>query len=299
MEIHQLEYVVAVANHRQFTKAAEEICLSQSSLSQQIIKLEEELEVRLFDRTTRSVRLTPAGKEFLLYAKRILSEVKQARKTMLQYTDLERGHIVLGTLPIIGQLGFTSLIASFQRKYPGINIEIREGGSEDLLEWLLLAEIEVALLTPPDRLKSEENLEFHLLLEDEIVLITSLSHRLANSDKINLADAATENFLFMNYHSGMRKISKLACNLAGFEPKIIYESSQVETICGLVEENIGVALLTSRVAASYKHYKIHVVHLNRAYMRKTALALPKTQFISKAVDAFRDFTLDWIPNIKN
>ena len=94
MEIHQLEYVLAVATYNSFTRAAESQNVSQSSLSQQIRKLEDELGVNLFARTTRSVQLTPAGAEFITYAKRILSEIDKARQSILEYTSYERATLL-------------------------------------------------------------------------------------------------------------------------------------------------------------------------------------------------------------
>ena len=102
MEIHQLEYMVAVAKFQSFTRAAAEINISQSSLSQQIRKLEEELGIKLFDRTTRTVRLTNAGSAFLAHAQQILLEINKSKSTIQQYLSVSRGQIKLGLCPLSG-----------------------------------------------------------------------------------------------------------------------------------------------------------------------------------------------------
>ena len=118
MEMHQLEYVLAVAKYNNFTRAAEEIRTSQSSLSQQIGKLENELGISLFMRTTRSVQLTPAGAEFVTHAKRIMAEVAKARLCINEYVSIEKGNLTLGVIAVVGHSNIPKLIVSFQNNFP-------------------------------------------------------------------------------------------------------------------------------------------------------------------------------------
>lgn len=297
MEIHQLQYIVAVAKHQNFTRAADEICLSQSSLSQQVGKLEEELGVRLFDRTTRSVALTPAGREFVAFSKRILAEIERSRQCMEKYVTLERGQIIIGALPIIGQLGLISLIAEFQNAYPGIQLEIREAGSRDLLDWLNSAEIDVAFLTPPDNLP--DDIETYPLLEDDLVLVTAKNHPLAGREVISLNEVAEERFISLNQHSGMYNVFLDACHKSGFNPNIAYTTSQVDTTFGLVAEGLGVAILSWRIARSSSlQDRLSIIKLDNKYTRVTALAVPKHPYVSPTIAAFREFTLNWVEKNK-
>ncbi|BCJ85684.1 LysR family transcriptional regulator [Effusibacillus dendaii] len=294
MELHQLQYVLSVEKFKSFSQAADEINMSQSTLSQQIKKLEDELGTKIFERTTRSVLLTPAGLEFIVYAKRILGEVERARLAMLEYNSLKRGSIVIGTIPIIGYLGLTSLIASFQKMYPGIQIQFREAGSDVLIKLLLSSEIDVAVLTYPHSQNYESAIDFYPLFDDEVVLITNVSHPLAKRKQIDLAEASKENFIFIKSSYGMRQICLQACREAGFEPNITYESSHVETICGLVEDGLGVALLTSRVVEYVSRPYLARIRLKKSNKRTTAIAIHRDPHPSITVVAFRDFTLKWI-----
>lgn len=294
MEIHQLEYILAVEKYKSFSLAADEICLSQSTLSHSVRKLEEELGVKIFERTTRSVQPTPAGAQFLIFAKRILGEIKRARQVMLEYNNLERGNIVIGTIPNIGYLGLTGLIASFQKAYPGIHLEIRDGNSDELIKWLQTAEIDAALLTHIYNEQVERAIDFYPLMSDEVVLITHHAHPLAKKKKMDLSEASKEKFLSIKPRYGMRSLCEQACYEAGFEPNILYESSQVETICGLVAEGLGVALLTSRVVKFMRRSGIAVIRLDKKIKRTTAIAIPRAPDLDSIVVAFRDFTLQWI-----
>ena len=126
MDIYQLEYVLAVAKYRNFTRASEELNISQSSLSQQIAKLEDELGVRLFERTTRSVYPSPAGIDFIKHATKIMDECNLAKQTVKKYISAELGKIIIGYIPIIGVYGIPSLITSFQERYLKIKVEFLE-----------------------------------------------------------------------------------------------------------------------------------------------------------------------------
>ena len=118
MDLQQMEYVLAVAKYRNFTLAAESCFISQSSLSLQISKLEKELGVRLFDRTTRSIRITQAGQAFVQQAAEILQGSDRLRQTMSDYSGLLRGTINIGAITALEKIGFSDLIADFYARYP-------------------------------------------------------------------------------------------------------------------------------------------------------------------------------------
>jgi len=292
MEIHQLEYVLAVVKHHHFSQAAESICICQSTLSHQINKLEGELGVRLFDRTTRRVNLTPAGKEFAAHAANIIAELQLTKYHMQQYVVLEQGKIKIGAIPILGMLGLTSIIAAFQKSHPDVHLEILEDASNKVLETLLTAEIDVAFLTPPQNYAQYTNIQFYPLISDKLVVIVNQDHPIAKKRTIDLATLKDERYICMKLNYGMRRISINACHNAGFNPNIVYETSQVETISSLVGEGLGIALLTSRVAMAVQNPSISIVNLYNAPKRVTALAILQQDHLSPVVTAFRKFTLD-------
>lgn len=136
MEIHQLEYFLAVSTCMSFSTASMEINVSQSTLSHQIRKLEDELGVKLFIREPRSVRLSPAGEEFLEHTRKILAAIKTSQEAMQQYTNYIKGHLSIGAIPTIAYLGFNRIITKFIQSYPGISVEIHEANTDDLLQWM-------------------------------------------------------------------------------------------------------------------------------------------------------------------
>lgn len=292
MDIFQIEYVLAVARCQHFTHAADDICVSQSALSHQISKLEEELGVQLFKRTTRAVCLTPAGKEFVENATRIMADINKTKHAMRKYALAERGEIIIGAIPTIGLLGLTADIASFQSIYPNLRLIIQEDFSGRLLDMLLNAEVDVALMTPPPNNEEYPSLNFYPLINDEIVLAIHPEHPLAKKATIELSETKDEKYIFMKPNNGLRAITLDACHNAGFEPNIVYQSSQVETVLALVASGMGITLITSRIANFLKNLSYKIVRINNAPKRVTALAIPQHNDHSPATKIFCSFMLE-------
>jgi LysR family transcriptional regulator, transcription activator of glutamate synthase operon len=289
MEIHQLEYVIALSKYMKFSLAADEISVSQSTLSDQIKKLENELGVQLFIRTTRKVQLTPAGEDFLHYAKRIILELENARSCMFEYSNLLKGKIRIGALSTITYLGITSVIANFQRDYPGFEMELVEENSDTLLKKLSLSDIDVAFVSYP--FSANYDFDFYPLINDRLVLLVSSTHPLAERKEVDLSELSGEKFLMIQASTGLQNSLIQLCRDAGFEPSIIFKSSHVETIKGMIEEGIGITLFANRIASSISSQKTSIVEINQPVKRVTGLAISKNNKLL-STKTFRDYVLN-------
>ncbi|MBX5437639.1 MAG: LysR family transcriptional regulator [Alicyclobacillaceae bacterium] len=287
MELHQLEYFLAVEKARSFSAAAQEICVSQSTLSQQIRKLEETLGVRLLIRGSRGVRLTPAGEEFALYARRITCEIHRAREAMQQYTSFVKGNLRIGMVSICGHLGMHKPITAFMKAYPGITLEVREANTDELVDMLLDRRIHVAFMTSP--FISNGSIEFHPLLEDDILVLLPSSHPLAVCEEIDLCDLAHDRFLMIRSSTGLRNALVQACVSCGFEPNIVLETSHAETLQSFVEEGLGVAFIGRRVASRVAAGRTRAVQVRPRLRRQSGLGLLNPS--ASAARLFRDFIL--------
>lgn len=295
MELHQLKYAVIVAKYQNFTRASEELCLSQPSLSQQITKLEEELGVKLFERNTRNVVITSAGRTFIEQAKHVLGEIEDIKHSMQEHMALLKGQFSIGAIPVVGKLKLSTLITAFQKKHPRLDIHISEGGSLVLFEQLCLANLDAAILTPP--LEQDTSMvDFYPLIQDELVLVVSAEHPLASRSMVDFADTAQEKFICPNSTTGAYGILLQACRNAGFEPKQACECSQVDTVMSLVSDGVGIACFSSRVANAYADPGIRIVRLANAPSKSIFLATLKRNTKAPAVTAFRDFASEWIRN---
>lgn len=289
MELHQLEYVLAVEKHLHFSAAAEEINVTQPTLSHQIKRLEEEMGVQLFIRTTRSIQLTPAGREFVAYAKKILQEVENAKNAMIEYSQLKRGYLKVGAIPNLIYMGVIKLIADFQKKYPGIQIKLYEDNSDDLLKMMQANELDVAFITYPYISKTE--LDFYPLIYDDLVLVVSRNHPLANRDIVKVSELAEEKFLMVASTTGLRQSLIQLCREAGFEPNIIFETAHVETITGLVNEGIGITLFARRIAEGLASKHNRIIKLDTSLKRVTGLAVSRSSNLL-ATRTFKEFVLN-------
>lgn len=144
MELRQLVYAEAVARHRHFTRAAEELHVAQSALSHQIRRLEAELGTELFERTSRRVVPTEAGEAVAARARRVLAEVDGVRGELDELQGLVRGRVAIGALLPAGGIEVTTVLANFTHAYPGIEVALREGTAADMLEMLESDELDVA-----------------------------------------------------------------------------------------------------------------------------------------------------------
>lgn len=286
MDINQLQYVVEVANHRNFTRAAEESFVAQSSLSRQILDLENELGVKLFDRTTRSVCPTAAGSEFLVYARHILAEIETARQCMQAHIGLTKGTINIGAITTLESIGFVSLITSFHNMYPGLYLNIIQNGSHRLTEMLRTSEINVAILTPPANKVIDDDIEFHLLAEDEFALVTSNFHPFAAKGTIDLSELYNENFIFPSPDQSIYNIYLQACLDAGFTPKIVCQSSHSETSLALVGVGMGVGFFPLDTVRCNTQHEISIVRLANPIIKHISLATLKRSAQSPPVAAF-------------
>ncbi|BCJ86789.1 LysR family transcriptional regulator [Effusibacillus dendaii] len=176
MEFRQLQYVLKVAEERSFSRAAEKLHITQPSLSQQILKLEQQLGVKLFDRTGSPLELTHAGERFIATASRILDLTEQLRREMEDEANLKKGRLVIGSLPITGAHMLPPVLPIFQKRFPGIEIVLVEDTTANLEELTVKGKTDLTLLTLP---LQEPELAFEPILKEKILLAVPPTHRLA------------------------------------------------------------------------------------------------------------------------
>lgn len=291
MQLHQLEYVLAVARHHSFTRAAEEIKIAQSSLSQQVSNLEKELGVDLFVRTTRSVYLSSVGEDFVEHAIRIMSEVHSAQLCIQEYVSIDKGHLTVGLIPVVAHYPVPKLLADFNREFPGVKLSLIENQDDELLDLLSSSKLDAAIVQQADL---NAPFQFFPLYVDEMVLLTSNRHPLAFRKSVDLKELKNEKFIVTPTTSGHHHDFEKACHSIDFEPNIIMTCSSVKTIMGLTSEGIGISVLSSKVAKGMGESDLAILKLTPKIERKIHLAIPKCVNISPTLKVFVKFTSQWI-----
>ncbi len=247
MEMHQLRYVVAVARAGNFSRAAEQCHVSQPSLSQQIIKLEEELGERLFDRMKREAKLTPHGEAFLPRALKILEEVDLAKREAVDAQELLRGRLVVGVLPTIAPYLLPGLLVAFAKKFPGVEIVVHEDTTAHLLKLAQACEIDFALASRPIQ---NERMEIKDLFTEELRLALPHGHRLTRKRSVRLADLEQEPFIVMKEGHCLGDQVLNFCERRDLKPTVTFRSAQLETIQALVCSGVGISLVPAMAARS-------------------------------------------------
>jgi LysR family transcriptional regulator, hydrogen peroxide-inducible genes activator len=240
MEFHQLRYACAVAETGSFSRAAERCQIAQPSLSQQVLKLEEELGARLFDRLGRGVHLTESGRAFLPHARAILEHVEIARASCASKNAGVRGNVTLGAIPTIAPYLVPRYTASFTSRYPDARLRIVEETTPVLIEGLRDLSIDFALLALPLRHK---DLELQPIRTEPLVAVVPEGHRLAAKESLSLADLRGESFVMLRDGHCFRDLSLALCGSAHVNPKVAFESGQFSSIVGMVAAGIGISLL--------------------------------------------------------
>lgn len=241
MELFQLRYFVAAARALHFSRAAEQLYVSQPSLSLQISKLETELGTPLFHRQGRRVSLTDAGYTLLPLAERILDQEAEARRAVQQVAGLERGRLALCALPALDQHLLPPWLARFRRDYPGIEIRVwEERPARAVAQAVLDGHADLGFIQLPCE---TAGLQMRVLLEDPILLVVPAGHTFAGRESVRLQDAAGEDWVWVHEAQDPDHPLYAACLRAGFAPRIVCESGSAQGVLALVAAGLGIALL--------------------------------------------------------
>ena len=240
MEIHQIRYVVAVAQTGNFSRAAEKCNVSQPSLSQQIIKLEDELGERLFDRMKRSTKPTAAGEMFLQRAVRILEEVEHAKRDAADSREMLRGVLTIGVLPTIAPYLLPDALIQFTEKFPGVEVVVQEDTTSRILKLALSYDVDLVLASRPI---DDPRLEILELFSEELVLAVPAGHPLALKRTVTTADLEKERLIVMKEGHCLGDQVLRFCDRRELRPNISFRSSQLETIQSLVRAGMGISLI--------------------------------------------------------
>ncbi|MGW6201622.1 LysR family transcriptional regulator [Kribbella sp. NPDC055110] len=247
MELQQLRYVVAVAETNSFTRAAERCLVVQSALSHQIARLERELGARLFDRTSRRVRLTPAGTAFLPAARQCLDAAERAAAEAAAAVGLVRGRLAVGLIPTVAAVDIPAALRDFRRAYPDVRISLRVGASEKLADQVKEGVLDVAFLGLPTTAQPR-GVETRELARDRLVAVVPPDHPLATASSVTLQRLASEVFVDLPPRTAGRLQSDQAFEAAGLVRDVAFEVSTAELMARLVSERLAVALFASTYA---------------------------------------------------
>jgi LysR family transcriptional regulator, hydrogen peroxide-inducible genes activator len=239
MEFQQLRYVCAIAETGSFSRAAERCQVAQPSLSQQVLKLEEDLGAKLFDRLGRSIRLTEAGRAFMPHARSILDQMEVARSSVADKNADLRGSVAVGAIPTIAPYLMPRYTAAFAKNYPEAKVRIVEETTPILVESLRDLSIDLAILALPLRHK---DLELLPIRTEPLFAVLPKAHPRAAAESLALKDLRGESFVMLRDGHCFRDLSIATCTHARITPNIAFESGQFSSLFGMVAAGVGISL---------------------------------------------------------
>lgn len=287
MELHQLRYVLAVARAGNFSRAAEELFLSQPSLSVQIRKLEKELDVALFERLGRKVILTAAGEVFVEHVELALAQLDQARERTAEVRGLRAGRVSLGVLPSVGAGLLPKVLSTFRAEHPDVEVRLTEHNvSADFERMVASGQLDIAVIRMP---WARPGLGGQVLLKEPFAALLPPGHALADRDELALSALAAENFVAMRRDYGLRELMEQVCLAAGFEPTVTVETTQLSVLHGMVASGLGVSVLPELAAAGYPD-SVRLVDDEAA--RELGVVWRTRSMLSPPAAAFLDVLID-------
>ncbi|MFG2479509.1 LysR family transcriptional regulator [Streptomyces fagopyri] len=248
MQFQQLQYFVAVAETRHFTRAAELVHVAQPSLSQQIKSLERELGADLFLRARGNITLTDAGEALLPLARRILADADTARHEVQELAQLRSGRVRLGATPSVCTGLLPDVLRAFHDRYPGIRLLIEEGGSHDLVRELARGALDLALVVLPLPTPSPALTTVELLREDLVVVSSPESPAPGGGRTVRIPDLEGARMVMFRYGYDLRELTVAACRAEGFEPDFAVEGGEMDAVLGFVRSGLGLAVVPRMVA---------------------------------------------------
>lgn len=293
MELRQLRYAEAVARHRHFTRAAEELHVAQSALSHQVRRLEAELGAELFRRTSRSVEVTEVGDAVVARARRVLGELEVLEGEVDELRGLVRGRISIGALLPAGDLDVPALLARFSETFPGIEVTLREGTAEDMRGYLADDGVDAAfsLLAdePPDGVAVER------LSEEELVAAFPPGRR-PRSERVTASELARQVLVTPRSGSAVKRGLDRFFADAGEQLRVSLESGDPFLLRCLVSGGFGAAVLPRSLTAR-EGPPLDVCGLEPPVRLPVALLWRATHHRSPAARAFLDFARDARPRV--
>jgi LysR family hydrogen peroxide-inducible transcriptional activator len=240
MNLRDLSYLVALAEHRHFGRAAEASFVSQPTLSTQIRKLEDELGVALVERTPRKVLLTETGREIARRARGVLSQVDEIKSIAQRTRDPESGTIRLGIFPTLGPYLLPHVIPHLRERFPRLELLLREEKTEQILSMLREGTLDAGILALP---MHDESLHVEFLFEEPFVLAVPDNHPLAGRQYLKMDDLSDQNLLLLEDGHCLRDQALEVCHLAGAGEKTGFRATSLETLRQMVSANVGITLM--------------------------------------------------------
>ncbi|EXJ24445.1 GltC, transcription activator of glutamate synthase operon [Alkalibacterium sp. AK22] len=297
MEIKQLLYFIEVAEREHMSDAAQQLNVAQSAVSRQIKNLEEELQVELFERVGRRVKLLPIGRLVLHQAKDIMAQLEQMKHQIADHSAPENGTIHVGFPTSLATTLLPRLIQSFSTDYPNIKFQLRQGSYQYLLESIKNRELNLAFIGPV--IEEDPLIQGSVLFDEPLYLLVSKAHALSVKQSVPLSALKNEEFILFPKGYILEEVVSTACRSVGFEPKVSTEGEDMDAIKGMVAAGIGITLLPESAVTQYRSPFLTCIPVTDPDVTRTVgIITSRTRQLSPPEKLFHTFVLDQFSHAK-
>jgi DNA-binding transcriptional LysR family regulator len=291
MDVRDLQVFLSVSKHLNYTRAGEEINLSQPSVSVRIHQLESELRVKLFEQLGKKVVLTDAGQLLVPYANRVIAAVDDAHHAIDELQGLERGSLRIGASTTPGMYLVPQVVARFKRSHPKIDIHLRIKDTREVEDGVLNNEFDFGFVG--GHLAAAE-VSAHAWLTDELLLVVSPDHRLTNKKTVRKQDLEGESFIVRESGSATRATIVTQLQQANFELETVIEMENPESIKKAVQSGLGIAFISKfAIATELKAKTLTAIRVRDLTInRELKIVHRKDKHLSRAAVAFIEMARD-------
>ncbi len=286
MELRQIRYLLEVTRRGGFTRAAESLQIAQSALSVAVRRLEQELGVKLIDRTRRGAAVTSEGRSFIERATQLERQVHDLELEMRELRGLRRGDVSVGIPAMLAAYAFPPVIAAFRERHPGLRLSVHVEGARSIERRVAAGELDVGIVA---RQGITESLVFRPLLRDEVAVCVGRGHALSRRRSVRIEDLADEPLLLFREGFHQRALLEEAFAKRGLAPRIAFETDCVPLLVDAAARGIGATTLL-RMAADAEP-RLAVLALNPRVHVDAGVAWRSRAYVSRAARAFIDFVV--------
>ena len=290
MNLRHLEFFVVLAQTQHMAKAAEELGISQPSLSYAINTLEVELGIPLFEKDGRNIKLTNYGKIYLRYVKNSLLELKKGSEYVNELMNVNKGHINLGFTFTMGQNLVPELIRNFlnDKRHQNVTFSFKQGTTDELVKDLLDDKLDLVFASDPTKLQQNNQLSINHIVNQEIMAAVPLHHPLSNREYVTFKQLLKYPLIAYSKQSGLRQTIVKMLNSESLKPKIKIEAIEDHTIIGFVHWDFGVAIIPHLPQIADNQVKL--LHIDTKKNWHELFAITKNNhFMTPTVSLFFDF----------
>lgn len=292
MNLKHLSYFVDISKRESFTKAADDIYVSQSALSKSVKSLEQELNVTLIDRTSKSFNLTEEGRILYVEGEKLLQYIDEIQDEIIEKIHRSRRRLRIGVPPVISTVYFSQLLFRFIKQYPNIELEISEVGANIVQNQINAGNIDIGVVILP--IINSDNYHIIPAMSSDNALIVNKDHPLASRDEVDFKELEHEDFLILDRTYMLHDRIIKNCEIAGFYPHITTESSQWDFLAEMVAYNQGISILPVPIMKRfYSSDRIKMIRLKEPeFPWNIAMIFKKEKLITAQMEEFIHFVVN-------